>query len=235
MTRNEVVVALHCNGAVLTDLANGKANVTSPHNHIRDQGQINTAKKREEMKALATSTIARPLPPPPPPPPPAIQSDVLLNANNSSTTGGLNPVRYLLHEALYKSTAHRPTAKCRCTIMVVNWRVVIFSTDDNLQSLAAANRWYADGNFKLVPTIFKQVYIIRVKLGATYITVLYCYLQHKSHIAYREMWSIIHRECQQCNLVVSVEHLMVDFEIAVINSFHFVFGNRILLQGCFFH
>ena len=62
-----------CNGAVLTDLANGNANVTSPHNNIRDQGQIDTAKKSEEMKALATSTIAGPS---------AIQSDVLLNANN---------------------------------------------------------------------------------------------------------------------------------------------------------
>ena len=39
-----------CNGAVLTDLANGNANVTSPHNHIRDQGQIDTAKKKNARR-----------------------------------------------------------------------------------------------------------------------------------------------------------------------------------------
>ena len=112
---------------------------------------------------------------------------------------------------------------------------MIFSADDNLRRLATTGRWYADGNFKLVPTIFKQLYLIRVKLGDTYITVLYCYLQNKNQIAYSEIWSEIERQCSQRNFVLNIQHLVIDFEIAVINSFELVFANEILKHGCFFH
>ena len=192
-----------CSWAVLTDTMIGNPNSTTAHNHVRDQGRIGAMKKHEEMKHLAISTVADPS---------AIQAGVLLqtddevktrvrtteacsqamararrksfpaNPNNLNqlaieggfaTTGGINPVRYL-----YDNVPGNP----------INSRMVIFSTDDNLKRLTTADRWYADGNFKLVPTIFKQLYIIRVKLGDTYITVLYCYLQHNNQIAYSEMW-----------------------------------------------
>ena len=69
-----------------------------------------------------------------------------------------------------------------------------------------------------------------MKLGDTYITVLYCYLQHKNQIAYSEMWSEIERQCRQRNFFLNIQHLVIDFEIAVINSFEQVFGNEILKQ-----
>ena len=229
---------------MLTDLTNGNPNTTSAHNHVRDQGRFDTTKVREEMKSLAESTIAGPS---------AIQSGILLNArigmkvcsramararkkslppnpttlnqlmiqDGFATMGDLNPVRFLLHD--------------NCPGNAINSRIVIFATDDNLRRLAAGDRWYADGNFKLVPGIFKQLYIVRIKLGETYITVIYCYLKNKSQVAYREMWRIIQHECQQRKFVINVAHLVVDFEIAVINSFHFIFGNHVQVHGCFFH
>ena len=208
-----------CSGAILTDTMIGNPNPTTAHNHVRDQGRIDAMKKREEMKHLAISTVAGPS---------AIQAGVLLQANDEvktrvgmteacsqamakarrksfpaipanpnnlnqlaieggfATTGRINPVRYLL----YDNGPGNP----------INSRVVIFSTDDKLRRLATADRWYADGNFKLVPTIFKQLYIMQVKLGDTYITVLYCYLQHKNQIACSKMWSEIERQCRQRNL-----------------------------------
>ena len=49
------------------------------------------------------------------------------------------------------------------------------------------------------------------------------------------MWSEIERQCRQRNFVLNIQHLVIDSEIAVINSFEQVFGNEILKQGCFFH
>ena len=218
-----------CSGAILTDTLIGNPNPTTAHNHVRDQGRIDAMKKREEMKHLAISTVADPS---------AIQAGVLLQADDEvktrvgtreacsqamararrksfpanphnlnqlaieggfATTGGINPVRYLL----YDNGPRNP----------INSRVVIFSTDDNLRRLATMDRWYADENFKLVPNIFKQLYIIRVKLGDAYITVLYCYLQHKHQIAYSEMWSQIERQCRQRNLPLNIQHLVIDFKL----------------------
>ena len=70
-----------------------------------------------------------------------------------ATTGGLNPVRFLLHD--------------NGPVNPLNSRIVIYATDDQLNRMARANRWYADGNFKLVPTIFKQLYVVRIRLGGT--------------------------------------------------------------------
>ena len=105
----------------------------------------------------------------------------------------------------------------------INSRIVIFSSDANLRHLASADRWFGDGNFKLVPGIFQQLYVIRVRLGDTYITALYVYLQHKNQVVYTEMWSVVQREFTQRNLIINVRHLVVDFEKPVLNTFD-VFG-----------
>ena len=188
-------------------MANGNLNPTKDHNHGQDLDKIETSKRREEMKCLALSTVAGPS---------SIQAGVLMHANTEvkacigtkeacsqtmararkksfpanpnnlnqlviqnefATTGGANPVRFLLHDNGAGNA--------------INSRIVIFSSDANLRHLASAGHWSADGNFKLVPGIFQQLYVIRVRLGDTYITVLYVYLQHKNQVAYTEMWSVV--------------------------------------------
>ena len=49
------------------------------------------------------------------------------------------------------------------------------------------------------------------------------------------MFSIIDRECRQRNYVINLQNIVVDFEMAVINSVEQVFGNQVTKQGCFFH
>ena len=41
-----------------------------------------------------------------------------------------------------------------------NDRILIFSTRRNLQLLSRSEHWYADGTFKVVPSIFTQLYTI---------------------------------------------------------------------------
>ena len=81
-----------------------------------------------------------------------------------------------------------------------------------------------------------QLYVIRIRLGdGPYISVMYCFLQSKFQIVYREMWRIVQDELQARNLQVNVAYLLVDFEQAVINSFAAIFGQNVELNGCFFH
>ena len=138
-----------CKGAIMTDEMHANPYPTTSHNHIQDQGNVEMAKKCEEMKHLATSTVAGPS---------EIHAGVLLHSDNEvkarvgtveacsqamararkrafpanpndldqlligdgfATTGGPNPVRYLLYD-------NGPAN-------AINSRVVIFSTDVDLR------------------------------------------------------------------------------------------------------
>lgn len=48
-------------------------------------------------------------------------------------------------------------------------RVIIFAIDDGLKHLAEAETWMFDGNFTLSPSIFQQLYIIRVKVNNKFV------------------------------------------------------------------
>ena len=43
-------------------------------------------------------------------------------------------------------------------------RILVFDADDALDHLASSDTWFIDGNFKVSPTIFIQVYVICAKL-----------------------------------------------------------------------
>ena len=45
----------------------------------------------------------------------------------------------------------------------------------------------------------------------------------------------IDRECRQHNHVINLQHTVIDFEMAMINSVEQVFGNQVTKQGCLFH
>ncbi|KAF0757700.1 Uncharacterized protein FWK35_00030360 [Aphis craccivora] len=49
-------------------------------------------------------------------------------------------------------------------------RVIIFATDEGLKHLTEAETWMFDGNFALAPSIFQQLYVIRVKIHDLCIT-----------------------------------------------------------------
>src|SRR5258705_12985233 len=61
-------------------------------------------------------------------------------------------------------------------------RVIIFSTDECLQHLAASCAWYIDGNFDIAPKLFTQLYVIRVPVtgSSVFICAAYCLLVKKT-------------------------------------------------------
>ena len=110
----------------------------------------------------------------------------------------------------------------------VNCRVIVFATEEKLRLVADAAKWFCDRNFKLVPALFMQLYFIRIKFGEIYLTVVYAHLQRKNHNAYEEPFRII-------NFNMHLQHVAVDFEVAVLNSIDRILGNHDIEQGGFYH
>ena len=103
-----------------------------------------------------------------------LQSIVLVNP--WTTTGGVNPAPFLIHDSGPLAGADR---------------VIVFAEDGALQHLASTNVWYVDGNFKSSPLIFDQVYVIRARLDAGAVSCVYGLLPGKEGRHYTEMFSSV--------------------------------------------
>jgi len=71
-----------------------------------------------------------------------------------------------------------------------NERIIIFLLDEGLLHLSEADTWFCDGNFKLCPEFFLQLYVIRVKKYDKFINPIFCLLQNKTRSTYEEMLQI---------------------------------------------
>ncbi|CAG2252786.1 unnamed protein product [Mytilus edulis] len=60
-----------------------------------------------------------------------------------------------------------------------NGRMLVFSTQENLYHLAAADTIYCDGTFYVCPTLFYQLYTFHAKVDGTMFPLVYCFLPGK--------------------------------------------------------
>lgn len=69
---------------------------------------------------------------------------------------------------------------CCITVDQMLINILMFATDNYLLFLAKSDTRFVDGNFRLVPKLFKQLYVIRVQLCITHkfrichFSILYC-------------------------------------------------------------
>ena len=70
-------------------------------------------------------------------------------------------------------------------------RILIFGTQGNVEVLASADTWGADGTFKICPAIFCQVYTIHAHQNGFVLPCLYCLLPDKSRGTYARMWEAV--------------------------------------------
>ena len=103
-----------------------------------------------------------------------------------------------------------------------NQRLLIFGTASNIDMLNTSNIWLADGTFKTAPNLFYQLYVIHALKGGPNILEdghllpsLFILLSNKSENIYGRMWEQIKILCPNA----CPSHLIVDFELAAINSF----------------
>lgn len=114
-------------------------------------------------------------------------------------------------------------------------RIIIFATDRMLQLLGSTEDWYMDGNYKLAPSLFTQLYVIRTVCGRVHVTAAYILLENKAQSTYEEVFNTLLNECHERGIYPDPQNFYVDFEIAVFQAIRQVYGNEVSIQGCFYH
>lgn len=108
-------------------------------------------------------------------------------------------------------------------------RILIFSTDENLDAMMTNTNWFIDGTFKCAPDIYFQVYTIHVFKSGAVIPVVYALLPNKQRTTYVKLFSAINGLRRFAPTTI-----MTDFEMATINVVKATYPT-VRVTGCFFH
>jgi hypothetical protein len=111
-----------------------------------------------------------------------------------------------------------------------NDRILLFSTQRNLDLMARCNHWYADGTFKASPYLFTQIYTIHAMKYDNVIPTVFALMPNKTQVSYNRVFSAL----KNLNPNLQSISIMTDFEQSTINAFKEAFHNA-LQRGCFFH
>lgn len=136
-----------------------------------------------------------------------------------ATTGGARPQPFLL----YDNGQERQD------------RMLVFSTHEQLAALSSSRTWYMDGTFSVCPRIFRQLYVLRCKLGDSSLACVYALLSGKSLSTYEELFQVILDSCEEKGYHPDPAVIISDYEIAAMKAAKEVFGEHVTTRGCFFH
>ena len=109
-------------------------------------------------------------------------------------------------------------------------RMLIYSTNRNLDNLQESRHWFLDGTFKTVPSVFYQLYTIHFERHHQIYPSVYCLLLNKRQDTYQELFARL--KTLRPNL--NPETSLMDYEIASHAAFHTEFPNT-QVKGCYFH
>ena len=112
-------------------------------------------------------------------------------------------------------------------------RLIVFATFNGLKCLCDSDIWVMHGTFGTAPKQFQQLFIIRVLEEKCPITCVYALLPSKDQSTYEETFTAKLDTCNEHNLVPSPVSITCDFEVAIHNAIHTMFGAGVRIQGCF--
>ena len=115
--------------------------------------------------------------------------------------------------------------------------ILIITSITNLLWLCdPANEHYlGDGTFSYCPMHFAQLYTIHAYRSGYYIPLVHIALPGKSEAIYDKMWYLLKHLCYNlCGKVLSIRSMVVDYELAAINSVANEFPG-VTIRGCRFH
>ena len=110
-------------------------------------------------------------------------------------------------------------------------RIIILGCNELLDALARASMWLADGTFKVVPSLFFQLYTIHFQfVHGINPAALYCLLKNKRRSTYdRLLDQVLHLIPPAAPTVI-----LTDFESAAMGAFRDKFVTA-RITGCYFH
>lgn len=110
-------------------------------------------------------------------------------------------------------------------------RFLVFGDRQLLNWLGRSNCWFADGTFKVAPSLFYQLYTIHFQFAQGVIPpVLYCLLQDKSSATYNRLLDAVRELMPNA----APETIVTDFEKAAMTAFREKF-HSCRVTGCYFH
>lgn len=109
--------------------------------------------------------------------------------------------------------------------------MMLFGDRDLLQALGRADMWLADGTFKVVPSLYFQLYTIHFELpGGINPAGVYCLLTGKSRAIYDRLITALKTLIPHAK----PSKILLDFESAAIHAFSDAYTNA-QVTGCYFH
>lgn len=112
----------------------------------------------------------------------------------------------------------------------VDERILIFTTEQNLQLLSNSKHWYIDGTFKTVPLLFQQLLTVHGLQHNLSVPLVYALLPKKSERIYDQFF----QELKNLKSSLVPATITTDFEKALINACNIAFPSC-RKRGCFFH
>jgi hypothetical protein len=113
---------------------------------------------------------------------------------------------------------------------------IIFVSDIGIQILSKAERWHADGTYKVVPKLkgFYQLYIIHAYYKNLLLPCVYALLTGKDTRDYKSLILQLKEAALNFGAELKPKYIMIDFERSVMNAFQYHFPT-ITIRTCMFH
>ena len=109
-------------------------------------------------------------------------------------------------------------------------RILIFSTQRNLDQMVRCPHWYADGTFKSSPPLFTQIYTIHAVKYCKVVPTVFVLMSDRNTNSYLRVLT----ELKRLEPNLNPTSIMSDFEQAAILAWNTVFPNS-TQRGCLFH
>lgn len=113
--------------------------------------------------------------------------------------------------------------------------ILILGTLNNLTMLCSASHWMADGTFKIVPSIYEQLFTIFGLIHDVYYPLVYVLMCDRKQVTYEYMLDSMLKVCYEYDIETPSRFVVhLDYEIASSNAFRNIFP-MCEINRCLFH
>ena len=109
-------------------------------------------------------------------------------------------------------------------------RILIFSSEQQLQFLSISDHWFADGTFKVCLEVFFQVYSIHAEQGGKIFPCVFALLPNKTEVTYTRFYQEVFNRIDGDG----PEDILTDFERSALNALNNV-KPQVEKKECFYH
>jgi len=108
---------------------------------------------------------------------------------------------------------------------------MIFASDGQMELLHSSQVIFIDATFRVVPSIFYQLFTVFVPHADYAFPVLYALMTRKT----TELYEAVMRKIQQLVPLFQPTQVIADFEEAPTAAVRAVYGDNVVVSGCWFH